>query len=265
MLVDLVKSGDLTAAVEQAMEGVRKAPAKAEPRTALFELSVIAGNWDRAWTQLQVVKDMDAATIPMVYAYGPLIRCEKFRSEIFAGRKQPLILGEPPAWIAPMIEAIRFEVEGNQQAADDLRGQALEKAAAVPGRLNGTAFEWIADSDSRLGPVVEAMIEGKYYWVPFERIRSLSAPEPKDLRDMVWVPATITWGNGGDTPAFLPVRYPGSESSEDEAVRASMKTVWEARSESSYHGLGQRTWVTDTDQRPLLEVRELELDGGDDA
>ena len=47
--------------------------------------------------------------------------------------------------------------------------------------MDGHGFEWIADADSRLGPLLEVILEGKYYWAPFCRI----AREGDDERFLV--------------------------------------------------------------------------------
>ena len=51
------------------------------------------------------------------------------------------------------------------------------------GRSNGSA-----DADTRLGPVIEAVINGRYYWVPFGRTVEVEIAAPADLRDRVWIP-----------------------------------------------------------------------------
>ena len=56
---------------------------------------------------------------------------------------------------------------------------------SVSGKLDGQAFEWIADADSRLGPVLEACVNGRYYWVPLPRLSRVdvrSAGRPARLR-----------------------------------------------------------------------------------
>lgn len=69
-------------------------------------------------------------------------------------------------------------------------------------------FAWLADSDSRIGPVIEAMVDGRYLWVPVENIASIVIDEPADLRDVVWIPAHFKWLNGGESYGVLPSRYP---------------------------------------------------------
>ena len=70
-------------------------------------------------------------------------------------------------------------------------------APTASGTIDGKPFEWIADADPRLGPIMEAMVDGKYYWVPFTRLSRLDIEAPADLRDQVWMPAHFTWSNGG--------------------------------------------------------------------
>jgi type VI secretion system protein ImpE len=140
----------------------------------------------------------------------------------------------------------------------------MEQAPARPGRLNDEPFEWVADADPRIGPVCEAFIDGKYYWLPFERIAELTLPPPEDLIDLVWVSAELVLGNGGSKHVLVPTRYPGSEASEDDAVRTGRRTEWIGSDAAGYRGLGQREWVTDRGQTGLLEVRRLLLDAAAD-
>ncbi len=83
---------------------------------------------------------------------------------------------------------------------------------ASAGDIDGQPFEWIADADSRLGPVLEAVINGRYYWVPFSRLSRIQIEPPEDLRDMVWMPAHLQFENGGESVALIPTRYQGSGS-----------------------------------------------------
>ncbi len=113
--------------------------------------------------------------------------------------------------------------------------------------------------ESALGPLLEVILEGKYYWVPFTRISSVEIEKPSDLRDLVWAPARFTWTNGGAVSAHIPVRYPDTEKAED-ALRLSRQTVWEERPGECFVGLGQRILTTDAGESPLLECKRIELD-----
>jgi type VI secretion system protein ImpE len=127
------------------------------------------------------------------------------------------------------------------------------------GTIGDKKFEWIADADGRLGPVCEAILNGKYYWIPFCRLARIEMEAPVDLRDFVWAPATLTFVNGGQSVALIPTRYPGTEKSGDDLARLARKTEWIEAGEGVYRGLGQRMWATSEEEYPLLDVRTVEL------
>src|SRR6185295_6495812 len=128
----------------------------------------------------------------------------------------------------------------------------------------GRPFAWIADADSRIGPVLEAVINGRYYWVPVSRLLKIDIEEPEDLRDMVWMPAHLQFENGGESVALIPTRYAGSEASADGLIALARKTVWEEVAPDTHRGLGQRIIATDTGDVPLMEVRTISLTGSTD-
>jgi type VI secretion system protein ImpE len=259
---DLFRAGDLKGCLAELQSDVRRRPADAKLRIFLAQLLMVTGDWDRAINQLGVAAELDAAALPMKHTYTAAIQCERLRAAVFAGSKSPLVLGDPPAWIALLLQAVALNGQGRASEAGELRGRALESAPATPGAMNGTPFEWLADADSRLGPVLEVLLNGAYYWVPFERIRRIELEKPEDVRDLLWLPAKFTWSNAGEAMGLVPVRYPGSELAGEDAIRLSRKTEWSELGEGAFTGLGQRVLTTSGDELGLLEVREITLDGG---
>lgn len=261
MKADLnLREGNLEQAKALLQDQVRKEPAVPKHRVFLFQLLSVLGEWERALTQLNVLADMDASTLPMVQTYREALRCEVFRSEVFTGRKSPLLLGEPEPWVALVMEALRLTAEGKVDQAKSLRDRAFEEAQAVPGAIGGEPFAWLADADPRLGPLLEVIVNGRYYWVPFERVRTLRIEEPTDLRDFVWIPAELEWANGGETVGLIPARYVGSENCSDAGLRLARRTEWEDLGAGTVRGLGQRMLATDQGEYPILDVRELRLE-----
>jgi type VI secretion system protein ImpE len=258
-----LRHGDLQAAMSALQDQVRSDPSNVEYRVFLFQLLCVTGDWERALTQLNVAGDLDAGTLAMVHTYRDLLQCEALRQRVFAGEISPMIFGEPQEWVAKVIEALRVDASGKPDKAQQLRLEAFEAAPVVAGTLNGTEFEWVADADSRIGPFLEAIINGRYYWVPFHQISEIRCDEPEDLRDFVWAPAQFFLPNGGQTVGFIPTRYTGSETADDDLIRLARKTEWDELAEGVYAGLGQRMLVTDRDEYPLLEVRNLALANAD--
>ena len=126
--------------------------------------------------------------------------------------------------------------------------------------MPGHSFAWLADADVRLGPVLEAVVNGNYYWIPFHRIQKIQVESPSDLRDFVWTPVHFGWVNGGDAVGFIPARYPQSHEHEDPLVRLARKTEWLVAGDENVLGIGQRMLTTDTDEFALLDVREIMFD-----
>jgi len=255
-----LKAGDPAAALKQLTAAVKAKPADAKLRIFLAQLLCVVGQWERAHTQLNVVAGMDSETVAMRETVGHAIRCELMRAKVFAGQRTPMVFGQPDEWLALLIESLLQKGQGNTALADDLAARAFDAAPEVSGKLDGQAFGWIADADSRLGPVIEACVNGRYYWVPFSRLSSIAFDPPEDLRDCVWTPAQLTFSNGGETVALVPTRYPGSESSSDGAICLARKTEWQDGGNERWFGLGQRVLVTDLGEHDLMAVRSIELD-----
>jgi type VI secretion system protein ImpE len=254
-----LKEGDPHAALARLQEDIRARPSDAKLRVFLFQLLCVLGQWDRALNQLKVASEMEPLALPMAQMYGDAVRCEAMRDEVFDGRKSPMVLGEPEQWLALLIESRLIAGRGEAAHAEELRARAFEEAPASSGALDGQPFEWVADADSRLGPVLEAIINGRYYWVPYSRLRELTTEPPEDLRDLVWLPAQLQFQNGGASLALIPTRYPGSQAADDGLIALARKTSWESIGEDAYRGLGQRIIATDSGETPFLEIRALSI------
>jgi type VI secretion system protein ImpE len=257
-----LREGDPAGALEQLQEEVRQRPADAPLRIFLFQLLCVLGQWERALNQLKVATGLDAGALAMAQMYGEAIRCEAVRREVFGGRKSPVIFGQPEPWLAMLIESLLLAGRGESAQSEQMRQRAFEEAETSPGDLDGRPFDWIGDADSRLGPVLEAVINGRYYWVPFARLRRVTMEAPEDLRDVVWMPAQLQFENGGEAVALVPTRYPGSESSTDGLIALARKTVWSEVAPDVHHGLGQRMLTTDAGDAPILEIRTLTIAAG---
>ena len=258
-----LREGRVEQALSELQDQVRKAPDNAEYRVFLFQLLCVIGDWERARAQLKVLGELSVGSLPLVHVYGSAITCELLRRDVFAGVKTPLVLGEPLPWMALLFQALSVAAEGRRGDATTLRAEALEKAITVPGTIDGQAFEWIADADSRLGPVCEAIVDGRYYWVPFERLRSITLEAPADLRDVVWLPAKFGLINGGEATGLIPVRYPGSEADANGLIRLGRKTEWDEVAPETFHGRGQRMFATADGEYALLSVRRIVLGGAE--
>jgi type VI secretion system protein ImpE len=197
----------------------------------------------------------------MAQTYREAIQCEALRADIFAGKRSPLIFGEPQAWLAQLIDALKHDAADPAHAAA-ARAQAFDAAPPSSGSINGERFAWLADADQRLGPVLEAIVNGRYFWIPLCRISKIALEPPADLRDKVWSAASFTWANGAQTVGLIPTRYNGTLAGRADALLLARRTDWVEEGALAGNGLGQRMLVSDAGDYALMDVRVIEFDAG---
>ncbi len=270
--IEALRDGDVDQALADLQDEVRAFPDEPRHRIFLFQLLSVLGRWDRALTQLQVVRDLDPGAVAMVRTYEAVLRCEMLRRGVFAGERTPMILGDPAPWMAQLVEALRLSAQGDYAASQRLRGEAYDQAPVSTGKLSissdpqfgsgesDAAFAWLADADTRLGPMLEVIVNGRYYWAPIQRIARIDIDPPEDLRDIVWLPARFLWTNEGQAVGMIPTRYPGSDASDDPQVRLARRTEWREAGQGVYEGMGQRVLATDQGEYAIMNVRRIECD-----
>ena len=224
-----LKTGDLDGALAALQAQVRADPADAKLRIFLFQLLCVSGDWKRAITQLKLCAELDAEALAMAQTYREAIICEVYREKVFAGEKEPLIFGDPEEWVALLIEAVKQLAAGRAEEAAKLRAQAFDAAPAVAGELNGETFEWIADADMRLGPMLEIIVNGKLFLDALRRhrlaaLRAAGRPARRGLDRGASDPA-----NGGEFVALIPTRYAGTEASGDGMAKLARRDELERR------------------------------------
>lgn len=256
---ELVQAGNLEEALAELQQRVRTKPADVSLRIFLFQLLSVLGQWKRALTQLEVIRDLDKEAWPLVHAYRECINCELHREAVFQGKSKPLVFGEPTEWVAVLIEAQQAFARGELDLFQNLNEKALDAAPATAGKINEEPFEWMSDADQRFGPVFEVIFNGHYYWAPQETIKTIRTEEPSDLRDLVWLPAEVTWSNAGQNMVMIPTRYP-CITDVDAADLLSRRTDWLDVGSDLVEGSGQRLLATDKEDYPLLQVRSIEFE-----
>ena len=254
---DHLKAGDPAAALVALQDLGRAKPGDAKLRIFLFQLLCVLGDWNRAIRQLKVCGELDPGALQMAQAYREAIICEVYREKVFAGAKAPLVFGEPQEWLAGLIESLKLLATGNAAAAAEMRAKAFDAAPATSGNLDGADFDWIADADMRFGPVLEAIVNGRYFWLPFNQIASITFDPPTDLRDAVWTAPNIRLANEGSVVALIPTRYPYSGQKGNAAEKLSRATSWVDAGAETFVGCGQRLLSTDKGDVALLDARAI--------
>lgn len=256
---ELLASGDVAAARQQLIEEVRANPGDVGVRMFLFQMCALLGEWDRAKAQLETLAKLDPEARMLSVAYTQCIAAEATRAAVFAGTAPAPILS-PVAWGDALAAALQARQQGDTASADALYAQVFDAAPTTAGTTDtGLAFDWIADADPRLGPVTEAIIAGRYGLMPFAALESLTITPPSDLRDTVWIQAEFGMTQGARVAGFIPLRYPGSEASDDASLVRGTATGWQEDAGGEFP-LGHRLFAfSDDSEVPVQDLRELTL------
>ncbi len=231
---ELYRAGRLTDAIKALSAELRDNPTDVRRRTFLFELLCFAGEYERADKQLEVLGQAGPSSEMGVMLYRSALYAERQRQDLLAR-------GEFPA------------------AKDDADAEADRGGVA-----NDKPFASFSDADPRTGARLEIFAAGNYLLLPLEHVASIQIPPPQRLRDLLWTPAAVR-----TTPSFkgtelgevlIPVLAPFSWRHPDEAVRLGRVTVWE-KPEAYDHQvpIGQKMWLVDEEEIPILELRALEF------
>jgi type VI secretion system protein ImpE len=258
----------LASQLQDLQSQIRRDASSAKLRVHLFQLLCVMGSWQRALEQLQLCAQLDAKALPMAQMYREAIACEMFRAEVFAGQRTPQVMGKPPPWIGLLIEALRHDASGQTSAATEMREQAMDAAQPTACCVDGVPCEWLMDGDARLGPVCEVFTNGQYYWLPFESCAGVQVDLPSDMRDLVWSPAELLLANEGRVPALIPTRYPepaNLDLDHVDALKQSRATHWIEHAPDSWFGVGQRVWMSDVGEHPILDTRLISMSSAEDV
>jgi type VI secretion system protein ImpE len=251
------------ARVEEALvavkDEIRKAPLRVELRVTLFALHCVLGQLDKAEADLDVIKKLDASWTLPAQVYQSLLVAELLRRDIFAARAKPLVMGAPEPWVGWNVQALALEAAGDFPAAVALRKQAWEAAPEYACTVDGRACRWLGDVDRRIGTVLEAILDGKYYWIPLGQLRKIEVTPPEFLVEVVWLPAKLTLQGGAELSGHLPARYPGTESSSDGKLCLGQLTSWQHLAEGNSRPLGQKMFESEIEQFGLLGCKIVEF------
>ena len=229
---ELFQAGRLQEAIETLGEEVRNNPLDAKRRTFLFELLCFAGEYDRAEKHLSILADSSQAAAMGALLYRSALHAEKIRQQMFENRTFPM--AHKPS----------------------------RRSSSRMGEF-GASF---TDADPRIGGALELFVAGGYTWIDLEQIARIEIPKPRRLRDLLWSPAIVT-----TTPEYramelgevlVPVLSPLSWSQEEDEIRVGRKTVWMEDETYGEIPFGQKLFVMDGKEIPILELGTIEFADG---
>ena len=227
---ELYREGRLEEAIEALGAALRDDPADTRRRTFLFELLCFAGSYDRAEKQLDVLAREGKEAELGALLYRGAIHAERLRQQMFEPGGLPPSTGPAPL---------------------------------VSGTLNGLAFSALEDADPRIGARLELFVAGQYTWLPLAQVESIEIQPPKRLRDLLWLPVVVRAAAGATQmdmgEVLMPVLTPAAFKHHDPMVRLGRVTEVADLADGTTVPIGQKLFLMDGGEVPVLEVRELVL------
>lgn len=240
---------------------IKMKPNDVQARWSLFFILCIQGNGQRALLQLQTLAKLDDSLTQQVQVLRSLIQCDHHREKLFLeATAAPALLGSKAPWMHTLFQALQLEQKGETDQADAKRLEALELAPTASGQIDGHAFEWFTDSDSRLGPVCELYHDQNYWWLSFADIQSLKFQRPQTVLDLIWAKVTCQLKDQTTLMAYMPMRYPLGNVTKEDKVLLSQYSHWEELSDTLVIGHGQKVFSTDQDDYSALDCHQIIFD-----
>jgi type VI secretion system protein ImpE len=233
---ELYQAGRIEDAIRALADALRDDPTDARRRTFLFELLCFAGEHDRAEKQLDVLAqgDRDAQVGAMLYRGA--LHAERTRQGMFSPGGMPAGSAQP---------------------------------APVSGTFNGTRFDVMTDADPRVGARLEIFAAGQYTWLPLQHVSTVRMEAPKRLRDLLWAPIIVRPSEAMKAlelgEMLMPVLTPDASRHPDPAVRLGRTTDLQQLDTGEEVPVGQKLWLIDGEEVPVLELRELVVDAAQEA
>jgi type VI secretion system protein ImpE len=260
---ELFKAGKLDEAIAAASDDVKRHAVDSARRGFLCELLCYAGDWSRADAQLDVIGGQDAQLMLGTNMFRQLIRAEQARQQFFAEGRVPEFLDSPAPHVERCLKASVCIRENRPAEAAALLEEAESLRPNVSGICDGRPFADLRDIDDLTAPVFEVLTSnGKYYWIPIERVELIEFRPPEHPRDLLWRRVHMVVRDGPDGEVFLPVLYCGSAGESDERFRMGRLTDWRGGDGSPVRGVGQRMFLIGDDGRGIMELQQITIEYG---
>ena len=252
-------TGDLKGAVEAALNAVKKSPTDIKARTFLFELACFAGDWERAEKQLDVIGHQDDNAMIGSLIFRQNLKAERDRLKLFSDSQKPEFIMTPPDYVIGLLMANNRLREGNAAEARKLLDEVEEQRPAFSCVINGETAEDFRDYNDLTSCVFEVIVKDTYIWLPIEHVEKIEFTAPKSLRDLFWIQGKVETVNGTNGEMFFPALYANSFKSDDDQVRLGRMTDWTDAGEEIFIGEGMRMFWSDGNDKPILELNEIEF------
>jgi type VI secretion system protein ImpE len=249
-------AGDISGAVNLALETVKSAPKDTDARRLLIDLLILSADFERADKQADILSNTAGdLTLGMALLRGRL-RAAKAREAWFRDGAVPVFPGEPTPrdQIAMLLGVALREGDATRISEALLAMTTISQTSGLS--INGNRVAEFRDVDDRLPHAVEVLCsDGSYMWVDFDRIETIKFNPVSSVRDLVWRPAKLRLNDGSETDVVVCVTYCSATQSDEEKL--ARITNWKELAGGAVVGVGQKAYLAGDDAVYSLDVNML--------
>lgn len=255
--LELFRAGKLKDAIASCTEQVKKLPNETAPRSLLGQLLCFDGQLERADSHFKTIEIQRTDRKEVVLLLRNLLAAAQAREKFYSDGWLPEFVEAPPEYLKLHLQASIAIRENKPEEAVELLRKAEELRPAVPGKCGDLEFDDFRDTDDLTASFLEVLTSsGKYFWIPFEKIRRLAFEPIESPINVLWRGARIDV-QGLEGVVYVPQLYEGSGRSDDEEIKLGRTTEWLDGENTPTRGLGHRILYIAGEFKPLANLTEF--------
>lgn len=260
--LDLFTQGELNAAIQAVTENVKQNQEDIVTRSRLIEYLCVAGLFDRADRQLEVIASQDPKTTVRVMELRQLMRAARAREEVLMKGRLPEFISTPPEHIDYRLRALVAMREDNLSESSAWISKAEDSRPSLKGFMDENKFDEFRDLDDFFGGLLEVYTStGKYFWVPMETITEANFASPSRAIDKAWVEVDLSLKDGPSGVVYIPAIYPKLKNQEiSQRLQTGLETDWNEDEFGVTRGLGLRCFFIGEQSISINELTNLRFE-----
>lgn len=263
-IAELVELGQLREAIDAAISAVESDPTDSETRARLVDLYCVAGQWEEADRNLELLVGDATSAESGAPVIRQLIRAELARRACFADGGQPEFLGPPSPHLEYRLQAVTELRAGETAAGMKALDAASDAAPELPLLVNGQEVTGLRDLDDVTADLLEAHTStGRYLWIGWDQIVSLEVHPPEQLHELVWRRATLVATPAVDeapqgATVYLPSIYIQTYLQESDDQRLLGRGTDWTEDSGPTRGVGQKMLLVGDVGMPMMQLEKIE-------
>ncbi len=252
----LLDDNQLQDAIGLARDHVKARPTDKDGRHFYIDLLVLAGDYEKADAQCNLAATFSPQDGVGFSLFRNQLRAMAARNAWFETGAVPDFPGGPSALDQLAMRANIAARSGDADTARTALAELDEKRGNVPIGHDGRSAGDIRDLDDRVPHALEVLTNGgRYLWIDYGRIESLSIDPMSRPRDLAFRGAELTLRDGAIASVLLPAIYHGA--GDDVGLLLGRETRWSEDDQPLGTGFGQRCLLIGDDVVPFHEIGAL--------